>query len=54
MTSTFKQQKFALVESGFDPCSVSDPLFFMDCAEKSYLPLTSSVYDSIVSGQRKV
>ncbi len=54
MTSTFKQQKFALVESGFDPCSISDPLFFLDCSEKSYVPLTSSVYDSIVSGQRKV
>uniref|UniRef100_A0A672M5V7 long-chain-fatty-acid--CoA ligase n=1 Tax=Sinocyclocheilus grahami TaxID=75366 RepID=A0A672M5V7_SINGR len=54
MTSTFKQQKFALVESGFDPCSISQPLFFLDCSEKSYVPLTSSVYDSIVSGQRKV
>ncbi|KAF4107847.1 long-chain fatty acid transport protein 6 [Onychostoma macrolepis] len=54
MTSTFKQQKFALVESGFDPRSISDPLFFLDFSEKSYLPLTSSVYDSIVSGQRKV
>uniref|UniRef100_A0A671NSG5 long-chain-fatty-acid--CoA ligase n=1 Tax=Sinocyclocheilus anshuiensis TaxID=1608454 RepID=A0A671NSG5_9TELE len=54
MTSTFKQQKFALVESGFDPCSISQPLFFLDCSEKSYVPLTSSVYDSIVSGQRNV
>uniref|UniRef100_A0A671SK11 Uncharacterized protein n=1 Tax=Sinocyclocheilus anshuiensis TaxID=1608454 RepID=A0A671SK11_9TELE len=49
MTSTFKQQKSALVESGFDPCSIS----FLDCSEKSYVPLTSSVYDSIVSGQKK-
>uniref|UniRef100_A0A8C1NYQ0 long-chain-fatty-acid--CoA ligase n=1 Tax=Cyprinus carpio TaxID=7962 RepID=A0A8C1NYQ0_CYPCA len=54
MTSTFKQQKFSLVESGFDPCSISEPLFFLDCTEKSYIPLTSSIYDSIVSGQKKV
>uniref|UniRef100_A0A8C1XTH9 long-chain-fatty-acid--CoA ligase n=1 Tax=Cyprinus carpio TaxID=7962 RepID=A0A8C1XTH9_CYPCA len=54
MTSTFKQQKFSLVESGFDPCSISEPLFFLDYTEKSYIPLTSSIYDSIVSGQKKV
>uniref|UniRef100_A0A8C2HU78 long-chain-fatty-acid--CoA ligase n=1 Tax=Cyprinus carpio TaxID=7962 RepID=A0A8C2HU78_CYPCA len=54
MTSTFKQQKFSLVESGFDPCSISEPLFFLDCTEKSYIPLTSSIYDSIVSGQKKL
>lgn len=54
MTSTFKQQKFSLVESGFNPSSISDPLFFLDYTEKSYIPLTSSVYDSILNAQRKV
>ncbi|XP_067288589.1 long-chain fatty acid transport protein 6 [Pseudorasbora parva] len=54
MTSTFKQQKFGLVESGFNPSSISDPLYFLDYTEKSYIPLTSSVYDSILNGQKKV
>ncbi|XP_056121553.1 long-chain fatty acid transport protein 6 [Rhinichthys klamathensis goyatoka] len=54
MTSTFKQQKFGLVESGFNPSSISDPLFFLDYTEKSYIPLTSSVYDSILNAQKKV
>ncbi|XDV53690.1 hypothetical protein PO909_022126 [Leuciscus waleckii] len=54
MTSTFKQQKFSLVESGFNPSSISDPLFFLDYTEKSYIPLTSSVYDSILNAQKKV
>lgn len=54
MTSTFKQQKFALVDSGFNPSSISDPLYFLDYTEKSYIPLTCSVYDSIVNGQQKV
>ncbi|XP_077099541.1 long-chain fatty acid transport protein 6 [Siphateles boraxobius] len=54
MTSTFKQQKFGLVESGFNPSCISDPLFFLDYTEKSYIPLTSSVYDSILNSQKKV
>ncbi|XP_067254546.1 long-chain fatty acid transport protein 6 isoform X2 [Chanodichthys erythropterus] len=49
MTSTFKQQKFGLVESGFNPSSISDPLYFLDYTEKSYIPLTSFVYDSILN-----
>lgn len=54
MTSTFKQQKFGLVESGFNPSNISDPLYFLDYTEKSYIPLTSSVYDSILNCQKKV
>lgn len=54
MTSTFKQQKFGLVESGFNPSCISDPLFFLDYTEKSYIPLSSSVYDSILNAQKKV
>ncbi|XP_056322608.1 long-chain fatty acid transport protein 6 [Danio aesculapii] len=53
-TSTFKQQKFGLVENGFNPSTISDPLYFLDYTEKSYIPLTSSVYASISNGQKKV
>uniref|UniRef100_UPI0037E89817 long-chain fatty acid transport protein 6 n=1 Tax=Semicossyphus pulcher TaxID=241346 RepID=UPI0037E89817 len=54
MTSTFKQQKFQLVQSGFNPSTVSDPLFVLDPQQQVYIPLTDGVHRSIVSGQRKL
>lgn len=54
LTGTFKQLKFSLVKSGFNPATVSDALYFLDYTEKCYIPLTDSIYDSIVSGQRKL
>ncbi|KAJ8261510.1 hypothetical protein COCON_G00172330 [Conger conger] len=54
MTGTLKHQKFRLVESGFSPSSVSDPLYFLHSAEKRYVPLTEHTYASIVSGQQKL
>lgn len=54
MTSTFKQQKFQLVQSGFNPSTVSDPLYVLDYQQKSYTPLTDSIYQSILAGERKL
>ncbi|TSK16123.1 Long-chain fatty acid transport protein 6 [Bagarius yarrelli] len=54
MTGTFKQLKFCLVKSGFNPATISDLLYYLDYTEKCYLPLTDSIYTSIVSGQRKL
>ncbi|XP_077479541.1 long-chain fatty acid transport protein 6 [Stigmatopora argus] len=54
MTSTFKQQKFQLVQSGFNPSTVADPLYVLDYQDKSYVPLTQSVYQSIICGDRKL
>ncbi|XP_057674316.1 long-chain fatty acid transport protein 6 [Corythoichthys intestinalis] len=54
MTSTFKQQKFQLVQSGFNPSTISDPLYVLDYQENSYIPLTKSVYQSIICGERKL
>ncbi|XP_045923644.1 long-chain fatty acid transport protein 6 isoform X1 [Micropterus dolomieu] len=54
MTSTFKQQKFQLVQSGFNPSTISDPLYVLDYEQKSYISLTDSIYLSIVSGERKL
>ncbi|XP_066506722.1 long-chain fatty acid transport protein 6 [Hoplias malabaricus] len=51
MTETFKQQKKKLVEDGFCPQSVQDPLYFLDSCRKTYVPLSQHVYDDIVSGQ---
>ncbi|XP_061590540.1 long-chain fatty acid transport protein 6 [Cololabis saira] len=54
MTSTFKQQKFQLVQSGFNPSTISDPLYVLDYQQKSYVPLTDHIYQSVVSGERKL
>nr|XP_033709016.1 long-chain fatty acid transport protein 6 isoform X4 [Tursiops truncatus] len=53
-TGTFKLQKFRLVEEGFSPLKISDPLYFMDKLKKSYIPLTKEIYDQIVLGKIKL
>lgn len=54
ITSTFKQQKFQLVQSGFNPSAISDPLYVLDNQQGSYIPLTDSIYQSILVGERKL
>uniref|UniRef100_A0A3Q3XLK3 Long-chain-fatty-acid--CoA ligase n=1 Tax=Mola mola TaxID=94237 RepID=A0A3Q3XLK3_MOLML len=54
MTSTFKQQKFTLVQSGFNPSTISDPLYVLDIHQKTYIPLTDTIYQSILAGDRKL
>ncbi|KAG9353799.1 hypothetical protein JZ751_011923 [Albula glossodonta] len=51
VTETFKQQKVKLVEEGFSPLLVQDPLYFLDASEKTYIPLTQMLYEEIVSGK---
>uniref|UniRef100_A0AAV2LT48 long-chain-fatty-acid--CoA ligase n=1 Tax=Knipowitschia caucasica TaxID=637954 RepID=A0AAV2LT48_KNICA len=54
VTGTFKQMKLKLVQQGFDPRQVQDPLFVLDDREKSYLTMTSDIYQSILSGHTKL
>ncbi|KAB5543598.1 hypothetical protein PHYPO_G00081080 [Pangasianodon hypophthalmus] len=51
VTDTFKQQKKKLVEDGFCPKAVHAPLYFLDSSKKTYIPLSQSVYNDIVSGK---
>ncbi|XP_072570882.1 long-chain fatty acid transport protein 6 [Paramormyrops kingsleyae] len=51
VTETFKQQKAKLVQEGFSPSIVQTPLYFLDTSKKDYIPLTETVYDSIISGE---
>lgn len=51
VTETFKQQKKKLVEDGFCPQAVQAPLYFLDSSKKTYIPLSQSVYDDVVSGK---
>ncbi|KAL4617666.1 long-chain fatty acid transport protein 6-like [Arapaima gigas] len=51
VTETFKQQKMKVVEEGFCPAVVRDPLYFLDKSERDYVPLTETLYERIVSGK---
>ncbi|XP_027461539.2 long-chain fatty acid transport protein 6 isoform X2 [Zalophus californianus] len=53
-TGTFKLQKFQLVEEGFNPLKISDPLYFMDNLKKSFVPLTKELYNQIMLGEVKL
>ncbi len=50
ITGTFKHRKVELVKEGFDPDSVSDPIYFNDPASKSFVPLDKALYDKINGG----
>uniref|UniRef100_A0A7N8WKN5 long-chain-fatty-acid--CoA ligase n=1 Tax=Mastacembelus armatus TaxID=205130 RepID=A0A7N8WKN5_9TELE len=54
LTATFKQMKVKLVEEGFDPGRMQDPVYILDDNEKSYILLTTQVYSSIISGNLKL
>lgn len=53
-TGTFKLQKIQLVEEGFHPLKISDPLYFMDNLNKAYVPLTEEIYNQIMLEKLKL
>ena len=48
-TGTFKYRKIDLVQEGFDPARIKDPLYFRDPA-KGYVKLTKAVHAKILAG----
>lgn len=54
ITGTFKYMKTALVKEGFDPNQIADALYFLDEKEQDYVPLTSEIFTSIISGKIKI
>lgn len=46
--------KKTLVEEGFNPILITDPLFFLDEKEKSYIHMTEDIYNAVVSGKIKL
>ncbi|XP_043990200.1 very long-chain acyl-CoA synthetase [Gambusia affinis] len=54
VTTTFKQMKVKLVNQGFDPENIQEPLYVLDDRAKSYVPLTAEIYRSILSGSTKL
>ncbi|KAG7468096.1 hypothetical protein MATL_G00139130 [Megalops atlanticus] len=53
-TGTFKQVKGKLIAEGFSPSEIQDPLYFLDDKQRSCIPVTQEIYDSIVSGSKKL
>jgi len=54
ITGTFKQRKVDLVQDGFDPGAIRDPLYWLNPARGQYEPLTPQVVDTIASGKVKL
>ncbi|XP_041795090.1 very long-chain acyl-CoA synthetase-like [Chelmon rostratus] len=54
MTGTFKMKKVRLVEEGFNPDHVKDPLYFLDPEKKMYVPLTEEIHRAIASREIKL
>ena len=49
-TGTFKPRKQDLMQSGFDPSRVTDPLYFDDARSQRYVPVDAALYAAIVEG----
>ncbi len=54
VTGTFKHQKVALRDAGFNPGEIDEALYFRDPAAKNYVPLTAELHADIVGGQRQL
>lgn len=50
VTGTFKHQKVALRNAGFDPAHIEEDLYFRDGAAQAYVPLTSALHADILAG----
>ena len=50
LTGTFKLKKVQLRNEGFDINKVHDPLYIMDMAQQSYVPLGQDLYQQILAG----
>ena len=51
ITGTFKHRKVDLVEQGFDPGRVADPLYFRDPEDGRYVPLDAESCERILRGE---
>ena len=50
-TQTFKPKKQALVEEGFDPGRIGDPVYFAAPGAKAYAPLDAAGFEAIGAGR---
>jgi fatty-acyl-CoA synthase len=53
-TGTFKPRKQDLIQAGFDPGRVTDPLYFDDARSQRYVPVDAALYAAIVDGTIRI
>ena len=53
-TGTFKPRKQDLMQSGFDPSRITDPLYFDDARSQRYVPVDAALYAAIVDGTIRI
>ena len=53
-TGTFKPRKQDLVQAGFDPARVKDPLYFDDPRTQGYVPLDAQLFAAISAGAMRI
>ncbi|HTD75099.1 MAG TPA: long-chain-acyl-CoA synthetase [Steroidobacteraceae bacterium] len=53
-TGTFKPRKQDLVQAGFDPERIKDPLYFDDVPAQRYVPLDAELFAAITSGTVRI
>ena len=53
-TGTFKYRKLDLVQDGFDPGRVKDPIYFRSPAKKAYVKVTKALHSKILEGAFKL
>jgi fatty-acyl-CoA synthase len=50
LTGTFKPRKQDLVQAGFDPARIADPLYFDDPRVQAYVPLDAALFAALSAG----
>ena len=53
-TGTFKPRKQDLVQAGFDPARIEDPLYFDDPRTQAYVPLDAALFAAILAGTVRI
>jgi fatty-acyl-CoA synthase len=53
-TSTFKPRKQDLIQAGFDPGHMTDPLYFDDARAQRYVPVDAALYAAISDGTIRI
>ncbi|XP_028678393.1 long-chain fatty acid transport protein 2-like [Erpetoichthys calabaricus] len=54
VTGTLKQLKVKLSKEGFNMDTIRNPLYFLDDKAKTYVPMTRSIYEAIISKQMRL
>ena len=53
-TGTFKYKKTDLVEEGFNPNKIQDPLYFASGPASTYIDLDQNMFDKIYSSEVRI